>query len=206
VASVFTHLVGTDNEIFDEFTHTQVKLFLQMCNALPTSNFLKHVLNSNGIIRFPEYHFDMVRLGIGMYGIVNNTNTKLESTGVFKTSVSQIRNLNAGETVSYNRSGKLTRDSIIATIPVGYADGINRKLGNGNWFMQINEKNVPTIGDICMDMCMLDITDVTAMVGDEVIIINGAKGVMEMADTLKTIPYEILTGIGQRVKRVYIKE
>jgi alanine racemase len=177
-----------------------------MCNALPTSNFLKHVLNSNGIIRFPEYHFDMVRLGIGMYGIVNNTNTKLESTGVFKTSVSQIRNLNAGETVSYNRSGKLTRDSIIATIPVGYADGINRKLGNGNWFMQINEKNVPTIGDICMDMCMLDITDVTAMVGDEVIIINGAKGVMEMADTLKTIPYEILTGIGQRVKRVYIKE
>jgi Alr-MurF fusion protein len=206
IASVFTHLVASEHKSFDEFTHLQVKLLNQMCDNLSLEKSIKHVLNSSGITRFPEYHFDMVRLGIGLYGIAFDPDNELEQTGVFKTKISQIRNLKKGQTVSYNRSGKLLHDSTIATIPVGYADGINRKLGNGNWQMLVNEKYVPTVGDICMDMCMIDITGVDVNTGDEVIIIGGSVDVEKMATVLGTIPYEILTNIGQRVKRVYIKE
>lgn len=206
IASLFTHLVGSDIVDFDDFTHDQVISFNQMCSSLDIDNALKHVLNSSGILRFPEYFFDMVRLGIGLYGIAYDPENQLEQTGVFKTRISQIRKLNKGQTVSYNRSGEILHNSLIATIPVGYADGINRKLGNGNWEMLVNGKYVPTIGDICMDMCMIDVTEAEANTGDEVIIIGGSADVVKMANVLGTIPYEILTNIGQRVKRVYVKE
>jgi len=206
IASVFTHLVGSENEDFDEFTHLQISLFNKMCDALNVNNLQKHVLNSSGILRFPEYHFNMVRLGIGLYGIAFDPEQKLEQTGVFKTKISQIRKLKKGQTVSYNRSGKVNRDSTIATLPVGYADGVNRKLGNGNWKMFVMGNYVPTVGDVCMDMCMIDVTDLNVKVGDEVIIIGGTADIVKMANVLNTIPYEILTNIGQRVKRVYVKE
>jgi alanine racemase len=166
----------------------------------------RHILNSSGILRFPQYKYEMVRLGIGLYGLLPDICDELIPVAVFKSEISQIHKINANETVSYNRSGKVKRDSIIATVPIGYADGFDRRLGNGNWEFIVRGKKAKTIGNVCMDMCMIDITDIEANEGDEVIIFGSENSVVNMAEKLNTIPYEIITGISQRVKRVYYEE
>jgi alanine racemase len=209
IKSVFSHLAGSEDQGLDYFTKQQVELFLsiykkisQAANSLPD----RHILNSNGIIRFPEYDFEMVRLGIGLYGLIPELEDNISQVSTFKSIVSQIHNVKKGESISYNRSGRVNKNSVIATIPVGYADGIDRRLGNGNWYFMINSKKAYTIGNICMDMCMIDITGIEAKEGDNVIVFGNDNSVCKMAEILATIPYEIITGISQRVKRVYFEE
>lgn len=209
VASIFSHLVGSESKDLDYFTHQQVELFNMMYDKIVSiigKKPIKHIVNSAGIIRFPEYHFDMVRLGIGLYGLISELSSELVPVAQFKSAISQIHSVSKDETISYNRSGKLTRDSLIATIPVGYADGLDRRLGNGNWYFMLNSYKVPTVGNICMDMCMIDVTDCGAKEGDEVIIYGPQNSINKMADILNTIPYEIITSISQRVKRIYYEE
>jgi alanine racemase len=169
---------------------------------------LRHILNSSGIVRFPDAQFDMVRLGIGLYGIdpSGNMQKELQHIGVLKTVISQLRQIRSHETVGYSRKGKVTRDTMIATVAIGYADGLNRRLGNGRGYMLVNGKRAPIVGSICMDMTMLDVTDIACKEGDEVIVFGKEPGIMEIADKTGTIPYEVLTAISQRVKRVYFWE
>ncbi|MDR2009802.1 MAG: bifunctional UDP-N-acetylmuramoyl-tripeptide:D-alanyl-D-alanine ligase/alanine racemase [Bacteroidales bacterium] len=209
LTSIFSHLAGSDDKNLDYFTKQQVELFLSMYDKICQLTSLKpdrHILNTNGIIRFPEYDFEMVRLGIGMYGLIPELKGEIFQVSRFKSVISQIHHVKKGESISYNRSGKVDRESVIATIPVGYADGLDRRLGNGNWYFYVNSHKAFTIGNICMDMCMIDITDIPANEGDEVIIFGKRNSILEMAEILNTIPYEIITGISQRVKRVYYEE
>lgn len=207
VRSLFTHLAGSEDARLDEFTRQQIALFHSMVEKLRPvcgDDVLLHALNTAGIERFPEYQMDMVRVGIGLYG--QGFSSELEPVSTFKTVISQVRKVNKGETVGYGRSGKVVRDAVIATIPVGYADGINRHLGNGNYSFFVHGELAPTIGNICMDMTMLDITGIDATVGDQVELFGRNCPVSAMAGQLDTIVYEILTGIPERVKRVYIRE
>ena len=169
---------------------------------------LLSLIADHGIIRFNEAQFDMVRLGIGMYGFAStwHEQRQLQHVATLRTTISQIKNVPARESIGYSRTAKLTRDTLIATVAIGYADGINRKLSNGKGSMMINGKLAPIIGNVCMDMCMLDITEVPAKEGDEVIVFGADYPVTEMSKILGTIPYEVLTGISQRVKRVYYQE
>lgn len=211
VQSIYTHLAATDESEHDGFTKQQLEKF-ELMSALVKKAFpypiLSHALNSSGIIRFNEAQFDMVRLGIGMYGFAStwHEQRQLQHVATLRTTISQIKNVPAGETIGYSRTAKLTRDTLVATVAIGYADGINRKLSNGKGSMMINGKLAPIIGNVCMDMCMLDITDVPAKEGDEVIVFGADHPATEMSKTLGTIPYEVLTGISQRVKRVYYQE
>ncbi|MCA1746124.1 MAG: alanine racemase, partial [Bacteroidales bacterium] len=207
VKSLFTHLAGSDDASLDAFTKQQVEELAQMAGpikAVAGSDVMLHALNSSGIERFPGLQLDMVRIGIGLYG--QGSSEKLEPVSTFKTIISQIREVGPGETVGYGRSGVVHRESKIATIPVGYADGINRRLGNGNYAFFLNGRYAPTIGHVCMDMTMLDITDIDATVGDPVELFGKNCKVSAMADRLGTIVYEVLTSIPERVKRVYIRE
>jgi len=211
VQSIFTHLAATDESEHDGFTKQQLEKFERMSAQIQKSfsyPILRHALNSAGIIRFNEAQFDMVRLGIGMYGFAStwHEQRQLQHVATLRTTISQIKNVPAGETIGYNRSARLTRDTLVATVAIGYADGINRKLSNGKGSMMINGKLAPIIGNVCMDMCMLDITEVPAKEGDEVIVFGADHPVTEMSKILNTIPYEVLTGISQRVKRVYYQE
>jgi len=211
VQSVFTHLAASDESEHDNFTKLQVEKFKRMSDRITAAfdySILKHVLNSSGVLRFQEAQFDMVRLGIGLYGFASTSHEQahLQHVATLKTTISQIKNIPASETVGYNRKGILKRDSQIATVVIGYADGINRRLSNGAGRMLVNGKSVPIIGNVCMDMCMLDITDVQAKEGDEVIVFGAELPVNEMAKALGTISYEILVNISQRVKRVYFHE
>jgi Alr-MurF fusion protein len=209
VVSVFSHLAGADKSEHDNFTRKQSDLFKKMNKEFTSkteSYPIRHILNSAGIIRFPEYHFDMVRLGIGLYGFEDSLSDELIPVSRFITNISQIHTLKKGETVGYNRNGELKQDSVIATIPVGYADGFDRRLGNGNWEVLINRNKAKTIGDVCMDMCMIDISGIAADEGDEVEIFGTHNSVRLMAEKLGTISYEIITGISERVKRVYLRE
>ena len=206
VKSVFSHLAGSDEEKFDNFTRQQVSIFQKVTKILELKTgykFLKHILNSAGIERFPEYQFDMVRLGIGLYGISSKKGNLLHIS-TLKTQIIQIREIEAGESVGYSRAWTAKRKSRIATIPIGYADGLNRLLSNENGEVIVNGKRVKIIGNICMDLTMIDITDIDANEGDEVIIFNNQLTISELARKLHTIPYEILTSISQRVKRVYV--
>ncbi|MGM0473613.1 MAG: alanine racemase [Bacteroidota bacterium] len=207
VVSVFTHLASSDDPQHDDFTGQQIRDFEHLVSSfskvLP-GNFLRHVLNSSGIERFPEAQYEMVRLGIGLHGIGSLASLKPASS--FKTSISQVRKLKAGETVGYSRAGKVDRDSLIATLPVGYADGLNRKLGNGAGRVWTAGKMVPVAGNICMDMTMIDVTGLNVSEGEEVEIFGRHQSVSEMARRAGTIPYEILTSIPTRVKRVYLQE
>ena len=206
VKSVFSHLAGSDEEKFDNFTLIQVSIFQKVTQILEQKTdykFLKHILNSAGIERFPQYQFDMVRLGIGLYGISSN-NANLLHISTLKTQIIQIREIEAGESVGYSRAWTAKRKSRIATIPIGYADGLNRLLSNENGEVIVNGKRVKIVGNICMDLTMIDITDIEANEGDEVIIFNNKLTISELAEKLNTIPYEILTSISQRVKRIYI--
>ena len=170
--------------------------------------FLKHICNSGGTSRFKQAHFDMVRLGIGMYGVgVDKAEqAKLKNVGSLKSRISQIKHLEEGDTVGYNRRGKIIKPSDIATIPIGYADGLNRKLGNGAGHLYVNGKSAPIVGNVCMDMCMIDVTGFNAKEGDEVVVFDSFKTLKNLADTLGTITYEILTSVSARVKRVYLQE
>lgn len=206
VASVFSHLVGSDDKKFNDFSKLQVKRYQKFYDIIKSGigySPTRHILNSAGILRFPEYQFDMVRLGIGMYGLIPEISDEIKAVSEFKSIISQIHIVDKNETISYSRSGKVKKTSRIATIPVGYADGFDRRLGNGNWFFIINNRKAFTIGNVCMDMCMVDISDIEAKEGDEVVIFGYKNSVCEMAKKLNTIPYEIITGISQRIKRIY---
>lgn len=209
VRSVFSHLAGADEAVHDTFTRNQIQKF-QKLSALITEKLpyrvFRHILNSAGIERFPEFQFEMVRLGIGLYGISSCGNLQVKSISRLKTSVSQIRKIEAGQTVGYGRKGITTQDSEIAVLPIGYADGYDRRLSNGVGKVFVNGQIAPVIGNICMDMCMIDVTGLSVAVGDEVELMGEHILVSEIANTIGTIPYEILTGISQRVKRIYLQE
>lgn len=207
VVTVFTHLAASEDPLQDAYTEKQANVFKSICTSLQHSlgySFLRHVCNSAGIVRHPQLHFDMVRLGIGLYGADNSL--PLDFVASLKSSITQIKHLRAGETVGYGRRGKLERDSAIATVRVGYADGYPRALSNGIGHMLVNGQQAPVIGNICMDMTMLDVTGLDVQEGDPVIVFGESPTVSEIAQLAGTIPYEILTGISQRVKRVYYQE
>lgn len=208
VKSVFSHLAASDDPAFDYFTRQQSDRFQLLSGYLEERlcmKFDRHILNSAGIERFPEYQHEMVRLGIGLYGI-SSTNLPLKPIGILKSTVSQVKHVPPEETVGYNRSGKLDRPSEIAVIPLGYADGLDRRLGNRTGQVFIRNCKVPVVGNICMDMCMADVTGLNVQPGDEVEFFGEHIRVEDVARSILTIPYEILTGISQRVKRVYIQE
>jgi alanine racemase len=212
VVSAFSHLSGSEEAELDDFTKRQAESFHKMCAQLKHElgySFLMHLCNSSGIVRHPELHFDMVRLGIGLHG-VDGTQTlasKLKHVSRLKTIISQIKSVPLSETVGYNRKGILHRDTRIGTVCIGYADGIPRRLGNGKGFMLVQGKKVSIVGNVCMDMCMLDITDLEDVHEGETVLVFGEElPVSELALWAETIPYEILTGISQRVKRLYYEE
>jgi alanine racemase len=207
IASLFSHLAASGESRHDPFTLEQLRRFDRMCSTLRkglNGSTLQHILNSAGMERFPDAQYDMVRLGIGLHGIGEGSNLKVASS--YKTIVSQIRTVEAGETVGYSRNGLVERRSSIATIPVGYADGFNRRLGNGNGKVVVNGQVAPTIGDICMDMAMIDVTGLDVSEGDTVELFGKDQHVSELARQAGTIPYEILTSVPERVKRVYLQE
>ena len=205
--SMFSHLAAADDPAEDEFTLGQIRLFGEMTEMVRPHfpyKIIRHILNSAGIERFPQYAFDMVRLGIGLYGV--GPLPGLEPVSSFKTHIASIRRITPEQTVGYGRKGRVTRDSDIAVIPVGYADGLDRHLSCGVGEMMVRGQRVPVIGNICMDACMLDVTGTGARVGDEVEIFGHDIPVTEISDKLGTIPYEVLTSISRRVKRIYFKE
>jgi len=207
IVSVFSHLVASGDPAHDAFTREQIHRFESMSSRLSEMSgtaFTRHILNSSGIERFPDAQFDMVRLGIGLHGIGAHGSLKAVST--FLTTVSQLRTVPAGESVGYQRSGVTTRQSTIATIPVGYADGFHRSLGNGAGTVYVNGQKAPTIGEICMDMAMIDVTGLDVKEGDAVELFGKQQSVAELARQAGTIPYEILTSVPERVKRVYLQE
>jgi alanine racemase len=209
VSSIFSHLAGSDEDKHDEFTRYQIDLFSRASERLTEAlgyPVIRHILNSSGIERFPDAQFDMVRLGIGLYGISSVAPEKLRNVSTLKSTVLQVKDVYPGDTVGYGRMGKIEKPSTIAIVPVGYADGINRHLSNGRGRFTINGRAVPVIGNICMDMTILDATGTDIREGDEVIIFGDENPVRDMAAELDTIPYEILTGISERVKRVYLYE
>jgi alanine racemase len=209
VKSVFSHLAGSDSPALDDYTKRQIELFAQMSGQLEEAlNYpvMRHILNSAGIERFPQAQFDAVRLGIGLYGISATDEKALRPVASLLTRILQVRNVAPGETIGYGRNGVSVGNSRIACIPVGYADGLDRRLGNGNASVLINGQLCPIIGNICMDMCMADVTGVKAEEGDRVILFGESITINEWAEKLQTIPYEILTAISPRVKRIYFKE
>lgn len=209
VKSIFSHLAGADNPEHDNFTQNQIKTFENNSNKIITSlnySILRHILNSAGIERFPNAQFDMVRLGIGLYGISCKNQKNLRNISTLKTHISQIKEVENVETIGYNRKGTVQKKSKIAIIAIGYADGFRRKLSNGKGYVFINSQKAFVVGNICMDMCMIDITNIDAKEGDEVIIFGEELPISELANILETIPYEIMTSISHRVKKIYFKE
>lgn len=210
--SIFSHLATADCLDMDDYTNSQFEYFYRCCEALQGGldyPVLRHILNSTGITRFPQHQCDMVRLGICLYGIPtvdDGSQDDLRPVSSLHSVVISIKEWDAGTTIGYSRKGVLKRRSRIATIPIGYADGIDRHLGNGNAEVLINGHRCPTVGNICMDICMIDVTDAPCKVGDAVEIFGENITVMELAERLDTIPYEILTSVSQRVKRVYYRE
>lgn len=210
VKSVYSHLAAAEDPDNDSFTLGQVEMFRQNADRLTEVlgyRPMYHILNSAGIERFPQYQFDMVRLGIGIYGISSLPGVRLYPVASFKCKILQIKNLKPEDgTIGYGRYGHVAPSgTVIATIPVGYADGVDRRLGRGAASFMLNGHRVPTIGNICMDMCMLDITGVPAEVGDTVTVFGEDPTASEMADILGTIPYEIFTSVPRRIERVIVK-
>ncbi|CAN5155034.1 bifunctional UDP-N-acetylmuramoyl-tripeptide:D-alanyl-D-alanine ligase/alanine racemase [soil metagenome] len=211
VASIFSHLAGADEDLHQEFSNYQFKEFLQLSSK--TEEYLgikplKHILNSAGIVRYPQYQLDMVRLGIGLYGIeVNNLfQHELQPISSLKTTISQIKNLRKGKTIGYGRKGVAEKDLAIATIAIGYADGFSRQFSNGKGKVLINGRPAPVIGNVCMDMTMVDITGIDAEEGGEVIIFGKELPLYEQIKSLDNFPYELLTNISERVKRIFYTE
>ncbi|MDR1780208.1 MAG: bifunctional UDP-N-acetylmuramoyl-tripeptide:D-alanyl-D-alanine ligase/alanine racemase [Tannerella sp.] len=210
VCSIFSHLAGSDSDEYDDFTQQQVETFASAALLIEQEldyKVIKHILNSAGIERFPEYQMDMVRLGIALYGFGTTSEAKrLQPVSSLKTTVLQITDVPKGDSVGYSRKSYVNRNSRIAAIPIGYADGLRRNLGNGTGDVVIRGKRCPIIGNICMDVSMIDVTDIDAREGDEVEIFGKNLPVTEIAAKTGTIPYEILTSVSPRVKRVYFKE
>ena len=207
--SIFSHFVGSDDDSFDDFSEYQFNLFDKASKQIQTAfphKILRHICNSAGIEHFPERHLDMVRLGLGLYGINSRNNKTIHNVSTLKTTLLQIRDVPAGDTVGYSRKGKITRPSRIAAIPIGYADGLNRHLGNGNAYCLVNGQKAYYVGNICMDVCMIDVTDIPCKEGDKAIIFGDELPVTVLSDILGTIPYEVLTGISTRVKKVYYQD
>ena len=211
VKSVFSHLAGSDAQEFDSFTMKQINAFENMSQKIVSAfpyKILRHVLNSAGISRFTDYQYDMVRLGIGVYGVspCEEDKGKLKNVISLKTTIVQIKEYEVGETVGYSRKGVIDRKSKIGVVPIGYADGLNRKLGNGAACFYVNGKPAPIIGNICMDMCMIDLTGIDCKEDDTAILFNEDYPIERIAEACNTIPYEILTTISHRVKRIYFQE
>ncbi|MFO7829218.1 MAG: bifunctional UDP-N-acetylmuramoyl-tripeptide:D-alanyl-D-alanine ligase/alanine racemase, partial [Bacteroidales bacterium] len=209
VKSVFSHLAASDEDMHDFFTREQVQLFDTMSKKIVKAlkyPVLMHIANSAGIERFPEAQLDMVRLGIGLYGISAVNQEQLATVSTLKSTVIQVKQVKQDETIGYSRNATAHKDMTIAIVPVGYADGLNRKLGNGRGKLFINGFLVPIVGNVCMDMCMVDITGCNVHEGDEVIVFGKEQSVIDLANTLETIPYEIFTSVSSRVKRVYYQE
>jgi Alr-MurF fusion protein len=211
VATIFSHLAGADDAQHDAYSHEQATNFLALADALSKSLGYKplyHLLNSPGILRLPQYQFDMVRLGIGLYGIdpTPEKNLHLKPVASLKTIVSQLHTLKPGETVGYGRHGKVTFEKTIATITIGYADGYNRGFSKGIGEVLIKGKRAPVVGNVCMDMTMVDVTGMGVKEGDEVLVFGDHLPIEEVATKINTIPYEILTSMSERVKRVFVAE
>ena len=207
--SVFSHFVGADSDDFDEFSAKQFECFERGSKALQAAfdhKILRHIDNSAGILHFPERQLDMCRLGIGLYGIDSRDNHILHTVSTLKTTILQLREVKKEDTVGYSRKGILQRDSRIAAIPIGYADGLNRHLGNGHCYCLVNGKKAPYIGNICMDVAMIDVTDIPCKEGDMVEIFGEQLPVTVLSDALDTIPYEVLTGLSSRVKKIYYQD
>lgn len=211
VKSVFTHLAGSDSADFDDFTMLQIGNFEEMSSKIIDAfpyKILRHVLNSAGISRFTDYQYDMVRLGIGVYGVspCEEDRGKLKNVVSLKTTIVQIKEYEAGETIGYSRKGVVERKSKIGVVPIGYADGLKRQLGNGNACFYVNGKAAPIIGNVCMDMCMIDLTDIDCKENDTAILFDENHSIERIAEACGTIAYEILTSFSQRVKRIYFQE
>ena len=211
IQSVFSHLAASDSVLHDDFTKAQANAFMKACEQIQQITgytFIQHIANTSAIHRHTDLQLDMVRLGIGLYGVDADPaiQQQLKNVTTLKTTISQIKKIKAGESIGYSRKGVATNDSVIATVRIGYADGYPRLLSNGIGKMWLHKQLVPVIGNVCMDMTMLDITGIDAQEGDEVIVFGAALPVSEMAIQAQSIPYEILTGISQRVKRVYFEE
>ena len=212
VQSIFTHLAASDTMNEDAFSHSQMEEFNLAYKYITKRikyNCDRHALNTSGILRFPQYQYEMVRLGIGLYGIdpTSEKEAELQEVMTFSASVSQIKHLETGDTIGYNRSGKVKKDKKIAIINVGYADGLLRKAGNGRFKVLINGKLAPTIGNICMDMSMIDISKIgNVALNDEVVIFGKNHSIQHLCKALDTIPYEVFTGVSERIKRVYNQE
>ena len=212
VKTVFSHLVASESAMHDGFTKQQISLFDEACITMQQElgySFIKHIANTAAIFRNPEYQFDMVRLGIGLYGVdsADGHGLALQTVATLKSTIAQVRKVKAGDTVGYGRQGRVSRDSLIATVRIGYADGFGRELGNGKGRMYVNGQLVPVIGNVCMDMTMIDVTDLPHVnEGDEAEIFGKHLPVQQLASWAGTIAYEIMTGISQRVKRVYMEE
>lgn len=207
--SVFSHFVGSDSPTFDDFSRLQFAIFDEASSALQSAfhhKILRHICNSAAIERFPEFQLDMVRLGIGLYGISPINNAIINNVSTLRTTILQIRDVPAGDTVGYSRKGHVTRPSRIAAIPIGYADGLNRHLGNGHAYCLVNGMRANYVGNICMDVCMIDVTDINCKEGDSVEIFGDHLPITVLSDALDTIPYEVLTSISTRVKRVYYQD
>ena len=207
--SVFSHFVGSDSDDFDNFSTLQFKRFEMGSKKLQDAfshKILRHMDNSAGIEHFPDRQMDMCRLGLGLYGVDPRDNRILHTVSTLKTTILQMRQVPKTDTVGYSRKGKLTRDSVIAAIPIGYADGLNRHLGNRNCYCLVNGQKAEYVGNICMDVALIDVTDIPCVEGDQVEIFGENLPVTVLSDVLQTIPYEVLTGISNRVKRVYFQD
>ena len=209
VASVFSHLAGSDEAQFDAFTHEQAQYFSECANSLIASlpyRPLLHICNTAGIERFPEYHLDMCRLGIGMYGFSFLPTTHLRNVCTLKTTILSIKTVEAGKTIGYGRHTTLSEARQIAVIPIGYADGFDRRFSNYGGEVLVRGKRCPVVGNVCMDQAMIDVTGTDAQPGDYAIVFGDQLPIQELADKLQTIPYEVLTSISRRVQRVYFYE
>lgn len=212
VQSVFSHFAGSEDVMLDEFTNQQISVFNTAVQTLKKEldyDFISHIANSAAVLRHPGYQMDMVRLGIGLYGVDSTGNRKLnlQTVATLRSTIAQIKSIRKGESVSYNRKGMVEKDSLIATIRIGYADGYPRRLSNGIGKVSVRGKLAPIVGSICMDMIMIDITDIAGIKeGDDVILFGNELPIIDVAKWADTIPYEIMTGISQRVKRVYYEE
>ena len=207
--SVFSHFVGSDSDDFDAFSAQQFALFEAGSSQLQAAfshKILRHIDNSAGIEHFPERQLDMCRLGLGLYGIDSRDNRILNTVSTLKTTILQMHHVAAGETVGYSRKGKLDRDSVIAAIPIGYADGLDRHLGNRRGYCLVNGQKADYVGNICMDVALIDVTDIPCQEGDQVEIFGEHLPVTVLSDAIDTIPYEVLTGVSNRVKRVYFQD
>ena len=207
--SVFSHFVGSDSDSFDDFSARQFQLFDEGSRRLQAAfshKILRHMDNSAGIEHFPERQMDMCRLGLGLYGVNPRNNKMIHNVSTLKTTILQLRHVKAGDSIGYSRRTVLERDSVIGAIPIGYADGLNRHLGNRHGYCLVNGQKAEYVGNICMDVAMIDVTGIDCQEGDQVEIFGEQLPVTVLSDTIDTIPYEVLTGVSNRVKRIYYQD